>query len=72
MALKRAHGTLGVPSEYFPLDSFEGESGFFYNKLTGEVVEVSLGDSLAEFKQGRLKPQWASFNSFLESFFELS
>lgn len=71
-ALKRTHETLGVPSDYLPMDSFEGESGFFYNRLTGEVVEISLGDSLADFKQGRLKPQWASFNGFLEGFFELS
>lgn len=71
LALKRTHETLGIPIEYLPLDSFEGESGFFYNKLTGEVVELSLGGSLSEFKQGGLKPQWTSFNDFLESFFEL-
>jgi hypothetical protein len=72
LALKRTHETLGVPLEYIPLDSFEGESGFFYNKLTDEVIELSLDGSLAEFQQGSLKPHWASFNDFLEGFFELS
>lgn len=29
LALKRAHETLNIPKEYLPLDSFEGEGGFF-------------------------------------------
>ena len=33
---------LGIPSEYLPLDSFEGEGGFFYNRNTGEVLEIEL------------------------------
>ena len=71
LALKRTHETLNIPSDYLPLDSFEGESGFFYNKRTGEVIEISLGDSLIKFQNGQLKPQWSNFNAFLESFFEL-
>ena len=34
---------LKLPEEYIPLDSFEGEGGFFYNRLTGEVLELELG-----------------------------
>lgn len=71
LALKRAHEVLEIPDEYIPLDSFEGECGFFYNKISGEVIELSLGESLSNFKSGRLSPQWLSFNGFLESFFEL-
>jgi hypothetical protein len=71
LALKRVHEVLEIPGEYIPLDSFEGEYGFFYNKISGEVIELSLGDSLSNFRSGRLSPQWQSFNGFLESFFEL-
>jgi hypothetical protein len=72
LTLRRTHETLGIPQDYLPLDSFEGESGFFYNKITEEVFEISLGDSIIEFQQGRLKAQWPNFNEFLESFFELA
>ena len=71
LALKRAHETLNLPKEYLPLDSFEGEGGFFYNKVSGEVVELSLGQDLTDFTQGKLKPQWSSFNKFLEMYFGL-
>lgn len=33
----RASDGLGLPKEFIPLDSFEGEVGFFYNKQTEEV-----------------------------------
>ncbi|WP_256600691.1 MULTISPECIES: hypothetical protein [unclassified Pseudomonas] len=72
LALKRTHETLGLPLEFFPIDAFEGEYGFFYNRSSGEVVELSLGDSLSDFKIGRLRPQWSNFNEFLEDFFELA
>lgn len=72
LTLKRTRETLGLPQDYLPLDSFEGESGFFYNKKTEEVIEISLGDSIVEFQQGQLKPQWSNFSEFLESFFELA
>lgn len=68
--LKSTHETLQLPQEYIPLDSFEGESGYFYNRDTGEVLSVSLGDELLDFKQGKLRPQWANFNYFLEYYFE--
>ncbi|MEG3128388.1 hypothetical protein SC171_20615 [Pantoea cypripedii] len=69
--LKRSHEVLGLSEKYLPLDSFEGESGFFYNKETGEVVLLTLGKELQDFKADILKPQWHDFNSFLEWYFEL-
>ena len=59
---------LDLPKEYIPLDSFETEGGFFYNRKTGEVLELELGQSLIDFQNGKLQPQWKSFNSFLEWF----
>ena len=61
---------LGLPKEYIPLDSFETEGGFFYNRETGEVLELELGQKLIDFQNGKLQPQRESFNSFLEWFFE--
>lgn len=71
LALQRTHRTLGLSVEYIPLDSFEGEGGYFYNLKTGEVVEISLGADLEAFKAGGLHPQWKSFNDFLEFYFGL-
>ncbi|WP_426334120.1 SMI1/KNR4 family protein [Paenibacillus silvae] len=64
--------TLGLPEAYIPLDSFEGEGGFFYNRQTDEVVLVELGESIERFLSGESKPQWADFNAFLEWYFELA
>jgi len=61
-----------LPEECIPLDSFEGEGGFFYNRNTGEVLELTLGKVYEDFQQGKLKPQWPDFNTFLEWFFDLS
>ena len=63
--------TLGLPEAYIPLDSFEGEDGFFYNRQTGEVVLVELGESIERFLNGESEPQWADFNAFLEWYFVL-
>ena len=68
---KSLQSYLALPEEYIPLDSFEGEGGFFYNRLTGEVLELELGQKLIDFQNGQLQPQWKDFNSFLEWFFEL-
>ena len=62
---------LNLPEEYIPLDSFEGEGGFFYNRKTGEVLELELGQKLIDFQSGKLQPQWKDFNAFLEWYFEL-
>lgn len=63
--------SLKLPTEYIPLDSFEGGGGFFYNRKTGEVLELELGEKLEKFWEGKLIPQWKNFNEFLEWFFEL-
>lgn len=72
LALKSAHDILGLDVNYIPLDSFEGEGGYFYNSKTGEVVELSLGVSLEDFKAGRFSPQWSNFSSFIEFYFDLA
>lgn len=71
LALKRTHDTLGLPRDYIPLDSFEGEGGYFYNVKTGSVIELSLGKELEDFKAGTLLPQWSNFNDFIEHYFGL-
>lgn len=71
-AIESAVNILKLPNEYIPLDSFEAEGGFFYNRKTGEVLELELGQKLIDFQNGKLQPQWKDFNSFLEWFFELS
>lgn len=72
LAIDRCHNILKLPSIYIPLDSFEGESGFFYNKKTGEVIQLSLGKELQSLQEGTFKPQWNDFNSFVEWFFEIN
>lgn len=56
-----------MPKQYIPLDSFEGEEGFFYNIKTGEIISFKLGEELSN-----LQPQWNNFNEFLEWYFELN
>ena len=67
--MQRTHDALGLPKEYIPLDSFEGEGGFFYNRKTGEVLYLELGKKIEDFLMDRLIPQWKDFNTFLEWFF---
>ena len=71
LAITFAHNALELPNEYIPLDSFEGEGGFFYNRSTGAVLEIELGQKLIDFQKGELQPQWHDFNSFVEWFFEI-
>ena len=71
LAITSAHNALELPNEYIPLDSFEGEGGFFYNRSTGAVLEIELGQKLINFQKGELQPQWHDFNSFVEWFFEI-
>ena len=69
--IESMRSALNLPEEYIPLDSFEGEGGFFYNRKTGEVLELELGQKLIDFQSGKLQPQWKDFNAFLEWYFEL-
>ena len=71
LAITFAHDALELPNEYIPLDSFEGEGGFFYNRSTGAVLEIELGQKLIDFQKGELQPQWHDFNLFAEWFFEI-
>ncbi|NML21669.1 hypothetical protein HHL16_12330 [Pseudoflavitalea sp. G-6-1-2] len=70
--LKRTHELLHISGDYLPLDSFEGSGGIFYNRITGEVAEVTLGKELRSFLLGEFTPQWKNFNEFLEWYFELN
>ena len=69
--IESMRSALNLPEEYIPLDSFEGEGGFFYNRKTGEVLELELGQKLIDFQSGKLQPQWKNFNAFLEWYFDL-
>ncbi|CAM2891089.1 SMI1/KNR4 family protein [Prescottella defluvii] len=71
-SLARTRDALKLPAEYLPLDNFQGEYGFFYNKASGQVMRLGLGSEWLEFTEGRLTPQWADFNSFLEWYFDLT
>ena len=62
---------LKMPTSYIPLDSFEAGGGFLYDRLSKQVIELEVGSSLIAFQHGRLRPQWTSFNDFLEWFFGL-
>ncbi|WP_338884359.1 hypothetical protein [Xenorhabdus sp. TH1] len=72
LSIKSTHKALRFPEEYIPLDSFEGEYGFFYNRKTGEVLKIGLGQEMLDFYEGKFKPQWKDFNSFIEWYFELT
>ncbi|MBG9987796.1 hypothetical protein HZY88_02235 [Aerococcaceae bacterium DSM 111176] len=69
--LDMTHQSLKLPQEYIPLDGFEGEGGYFYNRQTQQVLFITIGDRLEAFQKGELKPQWPDFNAFLEWYFEL-
>lgn len=69
-SIEAAH-EMGLPEAYLPLDGFHSEHGFFYNRDTGEVLELKAGPLLVDFLAGKVKPQWPDFNAFLEWYFEL-
>lgn len=65
-----AHESLKLPEAYIPLSTFD-EDGFFYNRSTGEVLHLEVGEKLVRlFETGQVTPDWPDFNSFLEWYFE--
>ena len=62
----RASDGLGLPKEFIPLDSFEGEVGFFYNKQTEEVFQFSLNRSTENSTQLTTLAKWDTFDLFLD------
>ena len=71
MSIQGIHDRLKLPEDYIPLDSFEGEYGYFYNRNTGQVLGLGLGEEWQRFMDGILQPQWPDFNTFMEWFWEL-
>ena len=69
--IKSAQDALGLKPDYIPLDSFEGEFGYFYNIKNGTITEIPLGQPLKNYIAGTLQPQWKNLNDFMESYFEL-
>ena len=62
----RASDGLGLPKGFIPLDSFEGEVGFFYNKQTEEVFQFSLNRSTENSTQLTTLAKWDTFDLFLD------
>ena len=62
----RASEGLGLPKYFIPLDSFEGEIGFFYNKHTEEVFQFSLNRSTENTTQLTTIAKWDTFDLFLD------
>ena len=62
----RAADGLGLSEEFIPLDSFEGEVGFFYNKKTEEVFQFSLNRSTENTTQLTTIAEWDTFDLFLD------
>lgn len=65
--LVRTHESLNLPKSYLPLDSFEGEWGFFYDRETGKVLEIELGTNGLEAIN-----EFSDFNDFLSWYFDVS
>ena len=64
----RSSDGLGLPKEFIPLDSFEGEVGFFYNKQTEEVFQFSLNRNRSTENSTQLTTlaKWDTFDLFLD------
>lgn len=60
-----------IPANYIPLTSDEGEGMYLYEKLTGEVYNYYLRDH-DQFISGKCNPEWASFQEFLEWYFNIA
>lgn len=60
-----------LSSDYFPLSSVEGQSGYFYNRTNGSVIFLSASTNLLEFWEGKVTSQWGDFSSFLTYFWQL-
>lgn len=57
--------SLDLSEDYIPLDSFEGENGFFYNAKIAEVFHFKLSE------QDRVIRKWSSFSKFIEWYFDI-
>ena len=62
--MESMRSVFNLPEEYIPLDSFEGEGGFFYNRQTGEVLELTTWKGLQRLSAGKIKATMAQFQHF--------
>ena len=62
----RTSDGLGLSKEFIPLDSFEGEVVFFYNKKTEEVFQFSLNRSTENTTLLATIAKWDTFDLFLD------
>ncbi|CBJ89311.1 hypothetical protein XNC1_1240 [Xenorhabdus nematophila ATCC 19061] len=49
-----------------------GSSFFDTPTILTSYLEIGLGQEMLDFYEGKFKPQWKDFNSFLEWYFELA
>ena len=67
----RLLNSLEISLDLFPLDSFEGEGGYFYNPSDRSVIYLELGENLQRFHSGEIVKKFENFNLFLEWFYEM-
>ena len=60
----------GLPAQYLPLTSDQGEGMYLYNAADGAVYDMDF-HNLSDLLAGRLTPRWPGFNEFLIWYFEL-
>lgn len=58
------HDCWGVPERYICFSSVEAEGGFFLDRESNQVFDVSL-EQVPKLASGELQPRWAGFYEFL-------
>ena len=56
---------LNMPENFIFLDSFEGEGGYIYNSLSGEVIDYDT----ASPNPDKINRRWVEFSAFLAYLF---
>jgi hypothetical protein len=67
---RHLQNTYNIPTNYLPLFNLEVDDFLFYNKLNDSVTLVEAGN-LEPFLNGKIAPQWNSFEEFLLYFFDI-
>lgn len=69
---KNIQKSLDITENYIPLNSFEANKGYLYNKNDDSVIYIEAGQKLKNFQDGIIDTKWNSFNEFLEWYFGLN